>query len=170
MGNGVYRMFEINDYVVYSTMGVYKIIDIRKEIIGEAENDYYILKPVFDNNLTVKIPVNNPNIPIRKVISREDAMSIIKSMTKQKTAWIDDNKERSLYFRAALKSCECSEWAKLLKTIYLEKQEKTAAGKKLMKQDEDIMKSAEKNLCEELAVALDLSPDEVVPFIIRHVS
>lgn len=38
-----------------------------------------------------------------------------------------------------------------------------------MKADEEIMKTAE-NLCEEFAVALDISPDQVVSYIMDHVS
>ena len=47
---------------------------------------------------------------------------------------------------------------------------KTAEGKKLMKADEEIMKAAEKSLHEEFAVVLDISLDEVPPFILKHIS
>lgn len=43
------------------------------------------------------------------------------------------------------------------------------AGKKLTKTDEDIMNIAEKQLSEEFAVALDISPDEVLPYILEHI-
>ncbi|NLO98057.1 MAG: hypothetical protein GX091_08320 [Peptococcaceae bacterium] len=38
-------------------------------------------------------------------------------------------------------------------------------GKKLAKADEDIMKIAEKNMNEEFAAALNISPDEVISYI-----
>jgi len=38
-----------------------------------------------------------------------------------------------------------------------------------MKTDEDIMKAAEKNLHEEFAMALNISPDEVLHYILDHV-
>ncbi|MGI6050677.1 MAG: CarD family transcriptional regulator, partial [Acetivibrionales bacterium] len=37
-------MFKVNDYVIYSTMGVCKIVDIRKEKdINQNEVDHYVL-------------------------------------------------------------------------------------------------------------------------------
>ena len=53
-------MFKINDYVIYNSIGVYQIADIRKDKdISNTETEYYVLKPVFDNNMTIKTPVNN---------------------------------------------------------------------------------------------------------------
>ena len=41
-------MFKVNDYVIYNSMGVYKIIDIRKEKdINDEETEYYIMQPVY---------------------------------------------------------------------------------------------------------------------------
>ena len=80
------------------------------------------------------------------------------------------SKKRNELFKATLKKGEPGGLANLVKTLYLEKKEKTAAGKKLMKIDEDIMKAAEKNLYEEFAAALNITPEEVLPFIMNYVS
>ncbi|HHU91439.1 MAG TPA: transcriptional regulator [Clostridiaceae bacterium] len=164
-------MFKINDHIIYNNMGVCRVVDIRKEKdINNNETDFYILQPVYENNLTIKTPVNNKKVFMRKIIKREDVFSLIESMPKQESMWIDDDKKRNELFKATLKKGETKGWVNLVRTIYLEKQEKTAAGKKLMKIDEDIMKAAEKNLYEEFAAALNISPEEVLPFILEHVS
>ncbi|MBP2667159.1 MAG: CarD-like transcriptional regulator, partial [Firmicutes bacterium] len=52
-------MFKVNDYVVYGLMGTYKITDIQQgdpAFSDESEN-YYVLHPVYKNNITIKIPV-----------------------------------------------------------------------------------------------------------------
>ena len=155
-------MFKINDYVIYNSMGVYKIIDIREEKdINDNDTEYYILKPVYGNNLTIKTPVNNTKVFMREILKKEEVLTLIKSLPEQETAWIDDDRKRT---------GDSEEWAKLIKTIYLEKQKKSVDGKKLMKADEDIMKIAEKNLYEEFAVALNIQPEEVVSYILEHVS
>ncbi|NLM11944.1 MAG: transcriptional regulator [Clostridiaceae bacterium] len=164
-------MFKINDYVIYNSMGVYKIIDIREEKdINDNDTEYYILKPVYGNNLTIKTPVNNTKVFMREILKKEEVLTLIKSLPEQETAWIDDDRKRSEAFKASLKTGDSEEWAKLIKTIYLEKQKKSVDGKKLMKADEDIMKIAEKNLYEEFAVALNIQPEEVVSYILEHVS
>lgn len=164
-------MFKVNDHIIYNNMGVCRVVDIRKEKdINDKETDFYILNPVYGNNLTIKTPVNNSKIFMRKILQRDDVLSLIESLPDQETNWINDDRQRNEVFKATLKKGESKGWAKLIKTIYMEKQEKSAMGKKLMKIDEDIMKAAEKNLYEEFAAALNISPEEVATYIIEHVS
>lgn len=164
-------MFKVNDYVVYNSEGVYKVVDIKKEkFISNNEIEYYVLEPAYSNNLTIKTPVNNPKVMMRNIITKEDVLSLIAEMSESETVWIDDDRKRNEDFKAALKTGESKEWAKIIKTIYLKKQEKNFSGKKISKTDEDIMKAAEKNLYEEFAIALNISPDEVVSYILEHVS
>lgn len=44
-----------------------------------------------------------------------------------------------------------------------------AKGKKLYKNDEKVMKEAEKMLYEEFAHVLDIRPDQVLPFIMQQI-
>jgi CarD family transcriptional regulator len=110
-------VFKVNDYVMYGSTGVCKIIDISKEkhiSINSEETDYYVLHPVFNDNIVIKIAVNNPNAPIRAILTKDEVLSLIKTMPEQETIWIDDNRERSEYFKAILKSKESEDWVKLL--------------------------------------------------------
>jgi CarD family transcriptional regulator len=163
-------MFKVNDYVVYNLTGVYQIVDITEEKdINDKETEYYVLQPAFNNNLTIKIPVHNPRVAMRPVMNKEDVLSLIASIPAREPVWIEDDRERNQKFKAALKTGKSQEWVKLIKSIHLKKKERNRLGKKLAKTDEDIMKAAEKNLYEEFALALNISPDEVVSYIHRHV-
>ncbi|AGA68928.1 CarD-like transcriptional regulator [Desulfitobacterium dichloroeliminans LMG P-21439] len=164
-------MFKINQYIVYNSMGVYKIVDIRtEELITNEKIQYYVLEPAFKDNMTIKIPVGNDKVLMRGVISKEDAVSVIEAMPKTETVWISNNKARTDSFMKALRSNECGQLVELIKLLHEEKVERTSLGKKLWKKDEDIMKVAERNLYEEFAIALKISPAEVLPFIREHVS
>jgi CarD family transcriptional regulator len=164
-------MLKVNDYVIYNSMGVYKIIDIRKEKdINDEETEYYIMQPVYGNNLTIKTPVDNTKIFMREILDKDDAMSLLESLPEQETIWIEDDRRRNETFKTALKEGDSEKWAQLIKTIYLEKERKACIGKKLMKADEEIMKAAEKNLYEEFATALEIPIENVVSVIMEHVS
>ncbi|HPO77991.1 MAG TPA: CarD family transcriptional regulator [Thermoclostridium caenicola] len=164
-------MFQIDDCVIYNAMGVYKVVDIRREQdISGSETQYYILKPVYGNNLTIKTPVDNNKTLMRKVLSKEEVLSPIESMHEQETIWIDNDRQRKEMFKAVLKTGDSRNWVKLIKTIHMKEQEKKAIGKKLTKADEEIMKIAEKNLYEEFAVALSIPPEEVSSYIMELVS
>ena len=46
-------MFSKNEYIIYGSTGVCKIIDIVKKKFGfNKEREYYILKPAYDTNST----------------------------------------------------------------------------------------------------------------------
>ena len=50
-------MFKVNDYVIYNSMGVYQIIVLgKRRDINDNNTEYYVLKPVYGNNLTIKTP------------------------------------------------------------------------------------------------------------------
>lgn len=162
-------MFKVNDYVVYGSTGVCQITDISKgESVSGDETEYYVLNPVYISNMTIKIPVNNPNILMRALITKDAALSLIAAMPENETIWIDDERQRSTTFKAALKTGKNEEWIKIFKTLYLEKTAKSAVGKKLSKTDEDILNTAERQLYEEFAIALNISTDEVIPYIFGH--
>jgi len=164
-------MFRINDYVVYNSTGVCQITDIinDKDASGNLV-EYYILQPVSNKKMIIKSPVNNPKVSIRKVMSKEDAIALISIMPELETVWINDHRLRNQSFKAALKTGECEELAKLIKTLYLKREEVSVLGKKLTKADEDILKAAEEHLYEEFAIALNIPQDEVVSYIQEHVS
>lgn len=163
-------MFKVSDYVVYGSTGVCQIIDISKEKnLSNDEIQYYVLQPVYNGRMIIKAPVNNQKVLMRQIITKDDVSTFIANMPEKQTIWINDDKQRIENFKAALRTGKSEEWIKIIKTIYLEKEEKLVVGKKLTKIDEDIMKTAEKQLCEEFAIALNISPDEVVPYIIAHI-
>jgi len=165
-------MFKVNDYVMYNSTGVYKIIDItREKDINNHEIEYYVLEPAYENNnLTIKIPVQNQKVFMRKILSKEAVLKLIAAIPTKETNWIEDNRARIENFKTALRTGESEELVKLIKTLYLKRQERTDLGKKLWKVDEDIMKVAEKNLNEEFAIVLNIEPDEVASYIQGHIT
>ncbi|MDF2557638.1 MAG: CarD-like transcriptional regulator [Bacillales bacterium] len=164
-------MFKVNDYVVYNAMGIYKIVDIRNDKdLSDCVIEYYVMEPAFGKNMTIKTPVKNPRVLMRAVLTKDNVLSLLARKPEAENVWILDNRKRSQNFKEALKSGECEEWIKLIKTLNLERQEKFQIGKKLQKLDADILKAAEKNLNEEFAIALNISPGEVPSFIHEHIS
>ena len=52
------------------------------------------------------------------------------------TLWVPFEKGREELYKEALKKCDCKEWIKIIKTLYLRKQERLAEGKKAVSIDE----------------------------------
>ncbi len=129
-------MFKVNDYVVYNSTGVYKIMDITQEMHNDEYKDYYVLQPVYAENLTIKTPINNPKLSMRKIMTKEEVMALIDSIPETELIWINDDRERSKTFKAVLKTADSEQLVKLVRSIHFMKQERKEQGKKLSKVDE----------------------------------
>ncbi|MEQ8174125.1 MAG: CarD family transcriptional regulator [Syntrophomonadaceae bacterium] len=162
-------MFKINDYVVYGLMGICRIVDIGKDEynIGD-ETEYYVLHPLNSKNMTIRVPVNNPKT-MRATVTKNEVLSLIATMPQKETIWIDNEMQRANTYKTALKTGKPEEYIKIIKTLYLEKKARSLKGKKLTNTDEDMLKTAEKHLHEEFALALNISTSEVVPYILEHI-
>lgn len=158
-------MFKINDYIMYSTVGVCQVIDIKDEKIMNVNKSYYVLNPIYSKNTVIKIPVDNDKISMRRIHSKSEVEDLINGISEEKAFWIDNDKERNEQFKIMLKSGECSELIALVKSIYINRNKKKLIGKKPSKSDDDIMVMAEKLIHEEFAIVLDILPEEVPSYI-----
>lgn len=164
------HLFHVNDHVVYGATGVCRIVDVVRDGTAGDVTEYYILQSVCENCLTIKTPVENAPARMRQLISPVEIAALIESLPQQETLWIKNGRERNMQFKIALKSGSCETLARLIKTIYLERRERSGGEKKLAKSDEDIFQAAEKQLYGEMAIALNISPADVVAYIHKHVA
>ncbi|MEY8426537.1 CarD family transcriptional regulator [Lachnospiraceae bacterium 46-15] len=164
-------MFHVGEFVVYGSQGVCKVTDVGCLNLSGAPSDrrYYTLEPCHILGGKVFTPVDNQKAIIRPVISKDEAMSLIDDMTDIETLWVPDERKRESYYKDALRKCDCRELVKIIKTTYLRKQSRAAAGKKVTAGDEKYLHLAEANLYGELAVALDMEQENVKQFIIDRI-
>ena len=165
-------MFNKNDYIIYGSMSVCKIVDIVEEdnpYIGRKS--YYVIQPVYsDKNTIIKIPTDSKKIFMRHLLSKDEVMSIIESIPNLEITKIENDKERSVYYKSVIKNSLCEELTELIKGITIDEQEKLSIGKKLSKTEEDFKKAAEKLIDEEFATVLDIPVQDVQSFILNHIS
>ena len=95
-------------------------------------------------------------------------MNLIDGMNAMEMFEIPDERKREFYYKNAIKKCDCGELVKIIKTTYLRKKSRNAAGKKAIADDEKYFKIAEDTLYAELAIALDMDPENVKKFILDH--
>lgn len=160
-------MFEIGEYVVCGNKGVCVVEKITTlDIAGvDKERKYYILKPIYQLGSTVYVPVDSSKESMRHVIRREEAQKLIDTISDVPLLAITNDKLSEQIYRECLKSGNCEEWLRILKTIWLRIQERQQAGRKVTAVDAKYFHMAEESLYGELAVALDLKRDEVEAYI-----
>ncbi|MGN0383227.1 MAG: CarD family transcriptional regulator [Eubacterium sp.] len=164
-------MFDVGEYVVYGNSGVCRVDKIGKiELSGFPKDKvYYTLVPVYQKDSKVYTPVDNDRVVMRAVISKKDAENLINDIKNIGLLEGADGKRKEEIFKEAMKTGNCVEWIKVIKTIYLKKQTRLSQGKKATTCDEKYFKIAEDSLYGELAVALDMDKNSVRDFICRRI-
>ncbi|HBG5458501.1 TPA: CarD family transcriptional regulator [Clostridioides difficile] len=163
-------LFKIDDYIMYGMTGVCKVMDITNErFTNGIKKEYYVLSPIYSNNTVIKIPVDNEKVPMRKLLSKINVLSLINDIPNMDTSWIDNEKLRSEQFKKILRGGKCEELIKLVRSIDNNREYVKSIGKKTHQADDNIMKEAERLLNEEFATILDISTDEVSSYISSHI-
>lgn len=165
-------MFEKGDYIVYGTNGVCEIKDITTiEMEGIPKGRlYYILNPKHYKDSKIFTPVDSEKTSMRAVMTREEADELIHSIPAMEQLRITNDKLREEQYKQAVRSCDCRDWIRIIKTLHLRRQERLAQGKKTTAMDEKYLRIAEDNLYAELALALELSEEEMEDYITKSIA
>ena len=160
-------MYNVGTTVIYKNEGVCKITEITERRFRDKNIEYYVLKPVHKDDSEIYVPKNNKELlgKMRKILSKEEILELIKTMPDEESIWIADENERKEHYREILIRGDRTELVRLIKTLYLHKQNQKKTGKKLHIADEKFLKDAEHLLYDEFAFVFNISKDEVLPFI-----
>jgi len=160
-------VFEKGEYVVAGNKGVCTVDDITTLNISgvDQEREYYILKPVYVPGSTVYLPVDTAEESMRRVLSKEAADALIAGIPEIPLLSTTNDKLLEQEYKGCMKTNSCEEWIKIIKTIYLRKQKRLEAGRKVTAVDAKYFRIAEDNLYGELAVALNIPKTEVETYI-----
>lgn len=157
-------MKKIGEYIVYKKV-VYKILEIKKKYFNNL--DYYILIPVNDNSLIVKLPVENKEI--RNAISKDEVENIINKMPNID---IIDSDERLIEneYKKLMMNGSYEDLIKIIKTTYLRNKKRFNNNKKIGDKDAHYFKRAEEYLYTEFGIALNMTNNEVRDYILDKIN
>ena len=85
-------MYKQNDYIIYKRE-VCKVKEILKNYL--FDKDYYLLSPLSDDSLTIKIPTDSKEI--RPLISKEEILKLIEKMPLVEVVEADTKSLESIY-------------------------------------------------------------------------
>lgn len=156
-------MYKINDYIIYKRE-VCKINDILPKFF--KDNDYYLLSPLSDDTLTIKVPVNNKEI--RSLITKKDIDKIINEIPDIEPVNSDTKSLEGIY-KDLLSSGSHTDLIKIIKTTYLRNKERIDNNKKTTDKDNYYFNLAEKYLYQEFQIILNLSYDDTKKYVINKV-
>ena len=158
-------MFEIGDYVIYKNNGVCEVRDTIYMGNGKEARRYYVLFPVKEKDAKIYTPVDNNSSVMRKIITKNNVMSLIRMIPDIEPLCIEDEKKRESIYKEVIRTCDCRELVSLIKTIWIRNKERHAKGMKSTVIDERYFKKAENNLYSELAIAIGIDQSDVPSYI-----
>ena len=125
-------MYQVNDVVVYGKNGICRVEEIGTLSMSMVDQKkmYYTLRPIYQREAVLYVPVDNSKTVMRPVISREEAQQLIDEIPMLQVVWITNERERENQYRTMLKTCDCKELVKIIKTLYQRKKARIQDGKR----------------------------------------
>ncbi len=156
-------MFSVGDFVVHRNCGICQVKEIAPLAIADSAQDqlYYYLVPVNGSGSEIFSPAEEDNEQLRKVLTEKEAEALLTEIPALQDEQFDNDKLREAHYKDALRSCDCRELVKMIKTLCGRKKERMAQGKKTTASEERYYKRAADNLCNELAFALNRKREDV---------
>lgn len=164
-------MFERGEYIIYGCDGVCRVEDITHLTMSGANRErlYYVLVPLGAQGGRIYSPVDNSKVVMRKILTREEAWKLIDEIPDLEQFWISNEKFREESYKNAIKTCDCRQWIRIIKTLYLRKKDRIAQGKKVTGTDKKYLQMAEEYLFSELSAALGEEKDSIQNIISQRV-
>ena len=162
-------MFKKGMTIVYGSV-LCTITDKKQITIGKTPREYYVLTPFFDEKNVIYVPTDNDTLlaKMQNILSKQQIHNLLKNMPDSGIQWIDDDRVRTQEYKEIINSGNREQIFLVTKTLALRKQELESKKRKLHAADEALLSRAEKFICEEFAVVLDIKREDVIPYIISH--
>lgn len=164
-------MFAAGDYIVYGNTGICQVMGVTTMEMEGVSTDrlYYILRPENKSEGTIFTPVENNRIVMRRLLTKEEAEALIEEIPEIETLGITNEKKREETYKECIRSCECREWVRIIKTINYRNRDRMKKGKRTTATDERYLKTAEDNLYSELSILLGVPKDKMEDYIAERI-
>lgn len=165
--------FQVNDYIFHGGSGVCIVEDIcvpeHMQSI-DANRKYYRLHPIYETGSTIYTPVDQPKAFVRHILTKDEADQLILQLPELEPLDIPNEKTKEELYRGLLRTNDCREWLRLIKTLYLRSRTRKEKGKRPCQSDEKYLQMAERLLYGELAIPFGVDKEQVCDYITEHIA
>ena len=164
-------MFELGTMLVHPNYGVCEVVHIGKIDMKNVKDErlFYTLVPLYDAKSKLFIPTDSESLGLRPVMTKESALELVASLPAMEPIAVQNEKEREKVFKEMIHGGNCEDISRIIKTLYLRKKARLAAGKKAVSLDEKYLFMAREQLYGELAVSLGIEKNGVEDYITQKI-
>ncbi len=156
-------MPKIGETVRYGQSGLCKIEGTCEKEIAGAQQEYFMLTPLFKKGSTVFVPCSNEEL-VQKMclpLTPEEIPALLARAAEEEPEWIRDFRRRSEASKKALSSCDRMDVLLLIKSIYAHRQEMQGKGARVHTTDDYFLKDAEQLIYSEISYVQNKEYEQV---------
>lgn len=163
-------VFQKDEYVFYGSGGICKISDIQISPLEgmPADREYYVMQSIHDKNGTMYIPVDNDQVFLRRLLTREAAEELLDRIPSVEVIIEENAKLLRARYLEAMRTYEPLEWVRVIKTVHRRATDPTRQRQRLSETERSLLENAKRYLYTELALALGRSAEDMESYIIDH--
>lgn len=163
-------MYQVGEKVVYGSHGVCTIAELEIKSIDRQKVQYYVLEPMEQPGARYYVPTEKPAAvaKLSPLLSRHELDHILLDRTIPDGTWIKDENQRKQYYRDLIGSSNRVAILAMIRALRAHKSEQLAQGRKFHLCDENFLRDAEKLLCFEVAVVLDLPLSDAAQYMEKY--
>ncbi len=157
------------NFVIYRSTEICRIEGFEtKSFDNVTSKEYCVLVPADGGSARYYVPKEFAGEKLRRLLTKEEIDCLIDGMKGEQPDWGSTEERRKNVFNEVLGSGDYRRIISMLHSLYLERQERLALGKKLLAADEKAMKSAEALIDREFAFVLGIEQNEVSGYIAQR--
>ncbi|WP_068676672.1 CarD family transcriptional regulator [Oceanobacillus sp. Castelsardo] len=154
-------MFKIGEMVIYSVHGVCVIDDICERTFRGETKSYYVMHPKNDSSLIINVPVDNEKVSMLKTLEKEEAKELLQTFNEPGISWVQDVRLRYKKYSKLIQSGNRSDICNVVNTLMRKQNDAEKENKKLSVQDLKLLENIQDILFNDLALALDTTPEKI---------
>ncbi|MBQ8193784.1 MAG: CarD family transcriptional regulator [Oscillospiraceae bacterium] len=157
---------QTGNFVIYRSTEICRIEGFEnKSFDNVTSKEYCVLVPADGGSARYYVPREFAEAKLRRLLTKDEIHQLIDGMKGEQPDWGNNEDHRKDVFNEILNSGDHRRIISMLHSLYLEKQERLAQGKKLLAADEKAMKAAEALIDHEFSFVLGIPQNEVAKYI-----
>lgn len=160
-------MYQVGQRVVYGIHGVCDIKEIEIKTVDRQKIPYFVLEPLEQPGARYYIPTEKPAAlaKLSPLLTRQELEDLISDCDPNGNSWIADENQRKLRYRELIGSGDRRGMVVMVHTLHQHKKKQAEQGRKFHLCDENFLRDAEKLLCSEFSLVLDMSREETAQYM-----
>ena len=160
-------MYQPGDRVVYGIHGVCNILDLELRTIDRKKVEYFVLSPMDQPEARFYVPTQNKAAlsKLRPLVNSDQLKEILHGRGLEVASWIQDENHRKQKYRELINRADVAELVCMVRDLHVHRQKQLEQGRKFHLCDENFLRDAEKLLCSEFSLVLNIPQSEVKSYI-----